>query len=98
VRFLVDSGAQFTLLAMEHWKALGVRPKGSEWFSLGDGTRIERQVGECHLALPQGGAYTSVILGEPGDKPLLGSVTLEVLGLMLNTFTHKLQPMRMLLA
>jgi len=39
-----------------------------------------------------------VILGEPGDEPLLGVVTLEILGLTLNPFTRQLQPMRMLLA
>jgi hypothetical protein len=38
-----------------------------------------------------------VILGEPGDEPLLGAVTLEILGLVLNPFKRTLQPMRMLL-
>ncbi|PIZ26181.1 MAG: aspartyl protease, partial [Chloroflexi bacterium CG_4_10_14_0_8_um_filter_57_5] len=48
--------------------------------------------------LPQGEGHTPVILGEPGDEPLLGVVTLEILGLTLNPFTRQLQPMRMLLA
>jgi hypothetical protein len=39
-----------------------------------------------------------VILGEPDDEALLGIVTLEILGLLLNLFTRKLQPMRMMLA
>ena len=62
------------------------------------GTQITRQVSECHLALPQGEAYTPVILGEAGDEPLLGVVTLEILGLVLNPFNRTLQPMRMMLA
>ena len=52
---------------------------------------------ECHIALPQGEGHTPVILGEPGDEALLGTVTLEILGLVLNPFTRELQPMRMLL-
>ena len=50
------------------------------------------------LVLPQGEAYTPIILGESGDDPLLGVVTVEILGLVLNRFTRTLQPMRMLLA
>jgi hypothetical protein len=37
-------------------------------------------------------------LGQPGDEPLLGVVTLEILGLVLNPFNRQLQPMRMMLA
>ena len=97
VRFLVDSGATYTLLPYEVWQAIGLSPKRSVTFTLADGTTIERKVSECHIALPQGEGHTPVILGEPGDQPLLGSVTLEILGLVLNPFTRKLQPMRMLL-
>ena len=47
-----------------------------------------------HIVIP--GAALG--LGEPGDEPLLGVVTLEILGLVLNPFTRTLQPMRALLA
>jgi hypothetical protein len=39
-----------------------------------------------------------VILGEPGDDALLGAVTLEVLGLVLNPFSRTLQPLHGVLA
>ncbi len=45
---------------------------------------IQRSVSECHLSLPQGDGHTPVILGEPGDAPLLGAVTLEILGFVLH--------------
>ena len=98
VRFLVDSGAMYTLLPNDVWRALELSPKRSVRFTLADGTTIERQVSECHVSLPQGEGHTPVILGEPGDEALLGVVTLEILGLVLNPFTRTLQPMRMLLA
>lgn len=97
VRFLVDSGATYTLLPHQDWQAIGLTPKRSVTFTLADGTSVERKVSECHIALPQGEGHTPVILGEPGDEPLLGVVTLEILGLVLNPFTRTLQPMRMLL-
>lgn len=96
-RFLVDSGATYSLLSHDDWRAIELAPKRQVTFTLADGTTIERAVSECHLALPQGEGHTPVILGEPGDEALLGVVTLEILGLMLNPFNRKLQPMRMLL-
>ena len=98
VKFLVDSGATYTLVPAEDVRALGLEPKRSVAFSLADGTTIERRVSECHLSLPQGEGHTPVILGEPGDEALLGAITLEEFGLVLNPFTRKLQPMRMMLA
>jgi len=98
VRFLVDSGASYTLLPYKDWQAVGLSPKRSVSFTLADGTTVERQISECHIALPQGEGHTPVVLGEPGDEPLLGAVTLEILGLVLNPFTRELQPMRLLLA
>src|SRR5215211_3505951 len=80
LRFLVDSGATYTLLPEPAWKAIGLQPKRTVAFSLADGTLIERDVSECHLELPQGDGHTPVVLGRPGDEPLLGVVTLEILG------------------
>jgi clan AA aspartic protease len=98
VRFLVDSGATYTLVPAEQARELGLKPKRTMTFSLADGTPVERHVSECHLSLPQGEGHTPVILGEPGDEALLGAITLEEFGLVLNPFTRKLQPMRMMLA
>jgi clan AA aspartic protease len=97
VRFLVDSGATYSLLPKAVWEAIGLQAKRRLSFSLADGTSVERSVSEAHVALPQGEAHTPVILGEEGDEALLGTVTLEILGLVLNPFDRTLRPMRMLL-
>jgi len=98
VRFLVDSGATYTLLPHETWREIGLEPTRSVQCVLVDGTIVERGVSECQLSLPQGSSHTPVFLGEAGDEPLLGAVTLEILGLVLNPFQRTLQPMRMMLA
>ncbi len=98
VRFLVDSGATYTLLPYSDWQAIGLKPKREMTFTLADGATVKRDVSECHITLPQGEGHTPVILGELGDEALLGAVTLEILGLVLNPFTRTLQPMRMMLA
>lgn len=98
VRFLVDSGATYSLLPPDAWQAIGLTPKRTATFTLADGTTIRRDISECHIELPQGDGHTPVILGEPWDEALLGIVTLEILGLVLNPFNRTLQPMRMMLA
>jgi clan AA aspartic protease len=98
VRFLVDSGATYSLLPNSVWEALGLEPTREMTFALADGTMVQRRISECYLVLPHGETHTPVILGEAGDEALLGVVTLEELGLVLNPFNRTLQPMRLLLA
>ncbi len=95
VGFLVDSGAKYTLLPEADWRAIELSPMRSMTFVLADGTEIVRDISECRLSMPQGEAHTPVILGQAGDEPLLGVVTLEILGLVLNPFSRTLQPMRL---
>ena len=97
VRFLIDSGATYSLLPKPVWKAIELEPKRNLSFALADGTTVERAVSEALLTLPQGEAHTPVILGEEGDESLLGVVTLEIFGLVFNPFDRTLRPMRMLL-
>ncbi len=97
IQLLVDSGAQYTLVPDGVWQALGIGPKRTVTFTMADGTRIDRRVSECHMELAGGEGHTPVVLGEPGDEPLLGVVTLENLGLVFHPFTRTLHPMRMLL-
>lgn len=98
VRFLVDSGATYSLLPKPIWEALELVPRREMEFLLADGTVVRRRVAEGYIVMPQGEGHTPVVLGEPGDdEALLGVVTLEILGLVFNPFSRTLQPMRMLL-
>ena len=97
IHFLVDSGATYTVLPEDDWQSMNLIPKRSMVFTLADGSTIQRDISECHITLPQGDGQTPVVLGEPGDEALLGVVTLEILGLVLNPFNRTLQPMKILL-
>jgi aspartyl protease family protein len=98
VRFLIDSGATYSLLPAPVWQAIGLVPKREMEFVLADGTTVRRPVSECHLALPQGEGHTPVVLGQPGDaEALLGVVTLEILGLVFDPFRRVLHPIRALM-
>lgn len=94
--FLVDSGAVYSVLPARTWKALGLTATRHGDFSLADGTTIRRGIAEARFTLAGVSATSPVICGEERDSALLGAVTLETLGLMLNPLTRELLPMRLL--
>jgi len=98
LQFLVDSGATYTLLPKDVWNYLELKPKREVTFTLADGTQIKRQVSECYIVLEKAESHTPVILGEEGDDALIGTVTLENLGLVLDPFKRELHAMQMRLS
>ena len=98
VRFLVDTGAVYTVLPENVWRGLGLRGDRIAEFTLADGTTIHRDVSECRIQVEGRSATSPVVLGGPADAPLLGAVTLETLGLMVNPLTRELLPMRLMLS
>jgi predicted aspartyl protease len=94
VRFLVDSGALYSVLPHDVWQALGLAPTRRMEFVLADGTTIERPVSHCFFTYLGTRAPSPVVLGEPADDALLGTITLENLGLILNPFDRTLRPIR----
>ena len=98
VRLLVDTGAVYTVLPERTWRTLRLTPERTAEFTLADGTTITRGVSECRFTVQGQSATSPVVLGGPEDAPLLGAVTLETLGLMVNPLTRELLPMRLMLA
>jgi clan AA aspartic protease len=98
VRFLVDTGAVFTVLPETVWRAIGLKAERVAEFTLADGTAIRRDVSECRIQVEGRAATSPVVLGGATDAPLLGAVTLETLGLMVNPLTRELLPMRLMLS
>ena len=97
VKFLIDSGAMYSLLPEHIWKAIGLEPRSHMEFSLSDGTAVRLPVSECVISLPQGERHSPVILADPGDvQALLGVVTLEEMGLVFDPFHQSLYPMKTL--
>lgn len=98
LKFLVDSGAAYSVVPASVLTRLGIKPTRSKSSMLADGSEVKRRLGEAvfHLNGEQG--TSPVIFGEKGDSILLGSVSLEVLGLLLDPFKRELRPLSMMLA
>jgi predicted aspartyl protease len=98
IRFLVDSGAIYSLAPGRVLRRLGIRPLRREEFELADGSTMRRAVGLALFRIGNKLGGSEVIFGSPGDEPLLGAVTLEALGFELDPVRRRLRRTRLLMA
>lgn len=89
-RFLVDSGATYTVVPADILNRLGIKPQREETFSLADGSIIKRKVGSALYEFEGKESAAPILFGEKGDSLLLGVFTLEALGLTLNPLSRTL--------
>ena len=97
-RFLIDSGAAYSVVQRRVLKDLGIQPHSRRTFILANGDQIERPMGDALFRYKERRGAAPVVFGEPGDSSLLGVVTLEALGYVLDPLTRELRPSPMLLA
>jgi len=98
LEFLVDSGAIYSVVPKEILSKLGIKPIGEQEFRLADGSKIIRKKGIAFFKYKDQVGGSDVIFGEKGDSILLGSFTLESLGLFLDPLHRELKPLPIILA
>ncbi len=84
IEFLIDSGAVYSLAPGSTLKKLGLRPYRTVTFTLADGTKVKRKVGDAYFEIDGHCGPAPVIFGQRSDEPLLGVTRLESLGLVLD--------------
>ncbi len=97
VKFLVDSGAAYSVVPAAVLRRMGVKARSTRSFILADGTTVKRRMGEALFRFDHHEGTSPVIFGQKGDSTLLGSVSLEVLGFILDPLRRELRPLPMLL-
>jgi len=97
LRLLVDSGAYYSVIPATVLRRLGIKPHSRRTFILADGSEITRRMGDAIFRFNDRQAASPVIFGEKGDSILLGTITLEALGYMLDPLRRELRPLPMLL-
>jgi clan AA aspartic protease len=97
IKFLVDSGAVYSLVPATTLRRLGIRPHSTRTFILSDGTEITREMGDAVFRIDGQQGASPVIFGERDDAALLGTVSLESLGLLLDPLKRVLRPLPMVL-
>ncbi len=76
-------------------KLLGLISKFKQEFFLADGTKVVRDIGDAFVEYEGREIAVPVILGKKADSALLGVLTLEAMGLVLDPFQRKLHPAKL---
>jgi aspartyl protease family protein len=98
VDFLVDSGAVYSFVPRDILTRLGIASHARLRFRLADGSTIERDRGDAVFFYKGQQGAAPVIFGEQGDATLLGAVTLESLGFVLDAVRRDLLPLPLVVA
>lgn len=90
--FIADTGATLSVIPGEVAAELGVDPEEKRIFQLANGTHVARDIGQVGFQYEGRRTLNSVVIGERGDVPLLGAVTLETLGYEVDPVHKTLRP------
>jgi len=97
IEFMVDSGAVYSVVDKKTLENLGIKPITEKEFTLANGQTIKRRMGGAVYIYGEEKGHAPVIFGERGDSNLLGAVTLEALGLILDPLKRRLLNLPMVL-
>lgn len=95
--FLVDSGAAYTVLSKKYVDKLGLKPSFERSFILADGRIVTRPIGNAIIEFQGQEVASPVVLGKKDDSLLLGVLTIEGFGLVLDPFSRKLYSAKLML-
>ncbi len=95
---LVDTGAVYTFVPASLLNRLEVEPMETVEFTLADGSKIKRDIGQTHIRAVGKQAITFVVFANDDDATLLGSYALEGLRLAVDPYNSRLIPNELLLA
>jgi clan AA aspartic protease len=98
LEFLIDTGAIYSVVPRAIARKLALAKLDREEFTLADGTHHAYDVGEAFFEVGDRRGTSKIVFGPPNVTPLLGALTLESLGLMVNPVTREVSPMRLFLA
>ena len=88
-----DSGLPLAVIPAAVCRMFGIEEQRRLEVTLPDGSKVERGVGQCEMTVEGRRGTCSVFLGERLDRPVMGWVTLQELGLMLDPFTRMVKVM-----
>lgn len=89
----VDTGAFYTTLPTSLLRQLGVEPMDRRRFLVGDGRRVQMDIGEARVTINGKSVSTIVAFGEEDSPPVLGAYTLEGFALAVDPVEERLIPL-----
>ena len=92
VEALVDTGAIYTMLPEDLLERLGIERVETDVFQLADDSLVEYWIGDARIRLQNRMLSVPVVFARPGNTPLIGATTLEILRLIVDPLQQRLTP------
>jgi len=92
----VDTGAAFSWIARSRLQRLGVKPSRQMKFRTIDGRMLERDLATVYVGVDEYTAPDLVVMAEAGEMEVIGTHSLEGLGVAADPVQRKLVPTVML--
>ena len=89
--FLVDTGATDSLVPRPHLEAIGIEPQGKRVYELADGSPISMDIAVADIEFMDEIVGGTVLFGEAGAEPLLGSTSLASAGIEVDPVNQRLK-------
>ena len=94
--FLIDSGAVYSVVPQNELKSLGIKPTSFQEFILANGEVVKKPKGNAYFEYQGKIKGAPVVFGDEGIF-LLGTTTIEALGMILDPIRRELKPLPMVL-
>ena len=97
VEFIADTGAIYTMIPKYIAEELNLKVIDKRKFRIANGEIVEYPVSEAYIVIENRGVTSLVVLGPEKTPPLLGTTTLELLGVQVDPITGKLKPLELMI-
>ncbi|HEX3252031.1 MAG TPA: hypothetical protein VHS05_21520 [Pyrinomonadaceae bacterium] len=92
--FLVDTGAMDSMAPASELRKIGIEPVGRRLYEFANGDIEEYEHGLAKVSFMNETTWTDIIFGPDDSEPILGVVTLEIAGFVVDPKNETLRKLR----
>ena len=92
--FLVDTGAMDSMAPSSELRKIGIEPVGKRIYEFANGDVEEYEHGLAKVSFMGETTWTDIIFGPDNSEPILGVITLEIAGFVVDPKNERLRKLR----
>ena len=92
--FLVDRGSMDSMAPASELRKIGIEPVGKRLYEFANGEIQEYEHGLAQVSFMNETTWTDIIFGPENSQPILGVITLEIAGFIVDPKNEKLRRRR----
>jgi len=92
--FLVDTGAMNSMAPASQLRKIGIEPIGKRLYEFANGEVREYEHGLAQVSFMNETTWTDIIFGPDDTEPILGVITLEIAGFVVDPKNERLRKLR----